>query len=45
MVIVGGALMASSFAFMWCMSLYQLWFYRLPEHIAQRDIDVSRTIG
>ena len=45
MVIVGGALMASSFAFMWFVSLYQLWFYRLPEHIAQRDVDVTRTIG
>jgi len=45
MVLVSGALMASSFAFMWLVSIYQIWIYRLPDDIAQRDVDVSRTIG
>ena len=32
-VIGSGAVMGTSFAFMWIMSMYQLWFYRLPQKI------------
>jgi hypothetical protein len=43
-VIMGGALMALSFAYMWAVSLYQMWFSPLPERIAHRgDVD-SRPI-
>jgi len=45
MVIVSGALMAASFAYMWCVSLYQMWFYTLPFHVAQRGIDPNQTVG
>lgn len=33
-VIGSGAFMGTSFGFMWLVSLYQLWFYRLPKKIA-----------
>ncbi len=29
-VVIGGALMGLSFAFQWCVSIYQLWFYKCP---------------
>lgn len=34
-VIGSGALMGLSFAFMWLTSMYQLWFYTLPENIEE----------
>ena len=37
MVIGSGALMGLSFAFMWLTSMYQLWFYTLPENVAEEE--------
>ena len=28
--------MGLSFAFMWVVSMYQMWFYRVPEHLRVR---------
>ncbi len=35
-VLIAGALMGLSFATMWITSMYQMWIYRLPEHVARR---------
>lgn len=36
-VIGSGAIMGLSFATMWLISMYQLWFYRLPKEIAEAE--------
>ena len=36
LVIGGGALMATCFAFMWLMSMYQLWFSKPPQMVLER---------
>jgi hypothetical protein len=36
-VIGGGALMAASFAFMWVVTVYQLWFSRPPRAVLERS--------
>jgi len=35
-VIFGGALMGASFAFMWVVTMYQLWFSRPPRAVLDR---------
>ncbi len=35
-VLISGACMAMSFAVMWFTSMYQMWFYRVPEHVSGR---------
>jgi hypothetical protein len=35
-VLIAGGLMGLSFAFMWVVSMYQMWFYRIPEHVRSR---------
>jgi hypothetical protein len=35
-VLIAGGLMGLSFAFMWVVSMYQMWFYRVPEHVRSR---------
>jgi len=35
-VMVAGAVNGLSFAVMWVVSMYQMWFYRVPEHVAGR---------
>jgi hypothetical protein len=35
---LGGAFIGLSFAFMWAVSMYQLWFSRVPSAVAQRDL-------
>ena len=35
-VLVAGAVNGLSFAAMWCISMYQMWLYKLPEHLAMR---------
>jgi hypothetical protein len=35
-VILGGALMALSFTFMWVVSMYQMWFSKTPEMVVER---------
>ena len=37
-VLIAGMFNGLSFAVMWVVSMYQMWFYRMPEHIANRDI-------
>jgi len=37
-VLISGGLMGLSFAFMWIVSMYQMWFYRVPEHVRTRDL-------
>lgn len=36
-VIASGAIMGLSFAFMWIASMYQMWFYKLPDEIADEQ--------
>ncbi len=35
-VLLGGAAMALCFASMWLVSLYQMWFYKMPDHLRTR---------
>ncbi len=44
-VLLSGALMGLSFATMWLVSMWQIWFYRVPDWVAVRDIDPRRLIG
>lgn len=44
-VILGGALMGLSFAFMWVVSMYQLWFSPPPAVVAERGEVDARTIA
>jgi hypothetical protein len=44
-VIAGGALMAASFAFMWAVSLYQMWFSPPPEPILKRTDSDTRVVS
>ncbi len=40
LVIGGGALMAACFAFMWVVTLYQMWFSRPPRAVLDRSADI-----
>ncbi|MDH3645929.1 MAG: hypothetical protein OER80_04065 [Gammaproteobacteria bacterium] len=44
-VMISGALMAACFAYMWVVSLYQIWFYKMPDYLTERDARPNRTIG
>jgi hypothetical protein len=44
-VLISGGLMGLSFAAMWTISMWQIWFYRVPDWVASRDIDRKRSIG
>jgi hypothetical protein len=35
-VLIAGMINAVSFAIMWITSMYQMWFYRLPDHVSNR---------
>jgi hypothetical protein len=37
-VLIAGAFNGLSFAVMWVVSMYQMWIYRVPEHVANRDV-------
>jgi len=37
-VLISGGFMGLSFAIMWCISMYQMWFYRVPEHVRGRAL-------
>ena len=44
-VMIAGGINALSFAVMWVISMYQMWFYRVPEHVRDRhlgDVDATR---
>lgn len=46
MVMLGGALMAASFAYQWIVSMYQLWFFRCPDgEVCQEITDSSKTLS
>lgn len=44
-VMIGGGLMGLSFAFMWVVSMYQLWFSRPPSVIALRQAGETTDVG
>jgi hypothetical protein len=44
-VMAAGALMGLSFAFMWVVSMYQLWFSVPPAAVAQRGSGDTRVVG
>jgi len=44
-VMVGGGLMAASFAFMWAVSMYQLWFSAPPDAVLRRESGDVRSVG
>jgi hypothetical protein len=35
-VLIAGAINGLSFAVMWVISMYQMWFYRVPDHVSNR---------
>jgi len=39
-VLIAGGLMGLSFAVMWITSMYQMWFYRVPERVSGRHEDL-----
>lgn len=44
-VIISGTIMGLCFAFMWVVSMYQMWFSRTPAKVAQREGGDIRVIG
>ncbi len=36
-VMIGGSFMGLAFAIQWTVSIYQMWFYKLPTEIAEKD--------
>jgi hypothetical protein len=44
-VILGGAVMALSFVYMWVVSMYQMWFSRTPEPVARRQSGDIGAVG
>ena len=44
-VMFAGAMMGLSFAFMWVVSMYQLWVSPTPAKVAQREQDDSLGVG
>lgn len=43
-VLFAGALMALSFATMWVVSMWQMWFYKVPDWVTQRESSGQRRI-
>lgn len=44
LVIGGGGLMAASFAFMWLVSMYQMWFSKPPRAVLDRSPDIPHLV-
>ncbi|HEV8095842.1 MAG TPA: hypothetical protein VGP71_08955 [Burkholderiales bacterium] len=44
-VMIAGGVMGLSFAFMWVVSMYQLWFGRPPEAVARRKAGEAHAVG
>ncbi|MFT5141222.1 MAG: hypothetical protein ACI9CB_002894, partial [Rhodothermales bacterium] len=40
-VLISGGLMGLSFATMWIVSMYQMWFYKPPNYVVRRHVDQS----
>ena len=45
MVMIGGALMGMAFAFMWVVSMYQMWFTRPPSVVVDRQAGETTDVG
>ncbi len=43
-VLFAGALMGISFATMWFVSMWQIWFYKVPAWVSEREISGQRRI-
>jgi hypothetical protein len=37
-VLIAGGLMGLSFAIMWFISMYQMWFYKVPDRVRNRTL-------
>ncbi len=44
-VLFSGALMGLSFATMWVVSMWQMWFYKVPAWVSERETSGKRRIG
>jgi hypothetical protein len=44
LVFAGGGLMAACFAFMWCVSMYQMWFSTPPRAVLDRSDDIPHLL-
>jgi hypothetical protein len=44
-VMLAGAMMGLSFAFMWVVSMYQMWVSAKPEKVAERERIDNRGVG
>ncbi len=44
-VMISGGVMGMCFAFMWVVSMYQLWFSKTPSQVAEREGGDTRTVG
>ena len=44
-VMISGGIMGMCFAFMWVVSMYQLWFSATPSQVIERGGKDTRTIG
>jgi hypothetical protein len=44
-VMLGGAVMALAFAYMWVVSMYQMWFSRTPQPVAERQSGDIGVVG
>lgn len=45
MVMISGGLMGFAFAYMWVISMYQMWFYSMPSELTDRPPGQSRNVG
>ncbi len=41
-IMIGGAFMGLAFAFQWVVSIYQMWFYKLPQKITEMGGELPR---
>ncbi len=44
-VLIAGGFMGMSFAYMWVVSMYQMWFYKLPDRVRNRKSGDTRIFG
>jgi len=44
-VMIAGAILAASFAFMWVVSIWQMWFGRVPPAVAARQTGGTESVG
>jgi hypothetical protein len=44
-VLIAGGFMGLSFAYMWVISMYQMWFYKLPAELRDRGSQREELFG